>query len=146
MSNHHVEIRLALPVVHLAALGEFLNGLGLGLAEDVKQDAEKPDAKVETKPTATRTRRATTTKAEPVVAEETTPALSYDKDVKPSLIKLASHKNGGSDAAKEIVKKFGVKNAQDIPADKLAEVLELAKAAFEKCEATQPEEDDVSFG
>lgn len=59
--------------------------------------------------------------------QEEVATLTYD-EVRPVLVKLSSHKNGGRDAAKALVASYGVKNGQDIPADKLAE----AKAKAEK--------------
>lgn len=151
-----LEVKLVVHANQLAALGTFLQTLEGNAAPVVDvahaattQPAVKETAEAE-KPK--RTRRATTAKVEPVEAEPTQPevddkpSLDYLTDVKPALVKLASHKNGGNEAAKALVKSFGVKSAQEIPADKLQDLLDRATEAFATCEAAVSEDDDdVSF-
>lgn len=59
------------------------------------------------------------------------PALSYDKDVKPLLVNLASKDDAGRDKAASIVHGFGVSKGADIPVESLPEAMEQAKAALE---------------
>lgn len=158
--SHQVEIKVSILAQHLGALGQFLGSLDGAVAQT--ETAEKPEVKVTTTPAATETKprrtRASADKPEPTKAEPTEPTKAeptedevpadyYDKTVKPELVKLSSHKNGGREAAIGIVTQFGVKNAKDIPADQLAEVLKLAKAKLAELDKAEPEEDDedVSF-
>lgn len=142
----HVEVKVLVPVVALAALGEFLGTIGTSVTDtgtstagNVKATPEAPAAA--DKP-ARRTRAATSAKA----AEPEVKTLDYDADVKPTLVKLSSHKNGGRAKAIELVSEYGVKNAKDIPAEKLEDVLKEAKAMLEELDAATPEvTDDVSF-
>lgn len=82
--------------------------------------------------------RKTTSKKEPEAKKEPTP--SYEKDVKPVLVKLANARDQGKAKAVEIVRSFGVAKGDMIPDDKLQEALDLAKQAIEDLS-----EDDDEF-
>lgn len=69
------------------------------------------------------------------------PTLSYEKDVKPVLVKLANARDQGKAKAVEIVRSFGVAKGDMIPDDKLQEALDLAKKAIEDLS----EDDDDEF-
>lgn len=69
------------------------------------------------------------------------PTLSYEKDVKPVLVKLANARDQGKAKAVEIVRSFGVAKGDMIPDDKLQEALDLAKKAIEG----MSEDDDDEF-
>lgn len=155
----HVEVKIVVPATSLAALGEFLKTVGTPVTSTGTDVAAgtvtaTPEAAAEDKPRR-RTRAAATPKVEAPAAEETAPAAEeaapavpadyYDKTVKPVLVKLSSHKNGGRDAAIALVSSYGVKNAKDIPADKLEEVLKAATESLAKLDASAPAEDDVTF-
>lgn len=148
----HVEVKIVVPATSLAALGEFLKTVGTPVTSTGTDVAAgtvtaTPEAAAADKPRR-RTRAAATPKVEAPAAEETVPAVPadyYDKTVKPVLVKLSSHKNGGRDAAIALVSSYGVKNAKDIPADKLEEVLKAATESLAKLDAAAPAEDDVSF-
>lgn len=140
-----IQVTLTLSVEQLAALSAFLSGdavtevkatVTAGKVEEPTPEPEKPK----------RTRRA----AKKTAAQEPEPepepeasTLSYETDVKPTLLRLASNKNGGREAAMQLVTSYGVKNGAEIPAEKLPEVLEKAAALLEELNTETNDEFEI---
>lgn len=98
------------------------------LTEKQMEDAKKEQSKeaVQDEPKKKSTKKSTSTKkkaekveetnveveAEPEVAQPTSVELSYDKDIKPTVLKFAQAK--GRDALVEILDSFGVATAQNL--------------------------------
>ena len=68
--------------------------------------------------------------------------MSYEKDVRPLLMKLANTPPDGRQKTFEILQEFDVRNGEDIPADCLADAKAMAENALDDLGNTGGEEDE----